>query len=105
MNPGNLNKRITLQQQTEEQDASGQLLDNWADIATVWAAIEPLSGREFFAAQQVNSEVTTKIRIRYRDGIKAYMRIKYGERIFDIQSVIDPKEQHKELVLMCREVN
>ncbi|EFM92267.1 hypothetical protein appser6_8470 [Actinobacillus pleuropneumoniae serovar 6 str. Femo] len=31
------------------------------------------------------------------------MRVKYGEKILDIYSVIDSKERHEEIQLMCKE--
>ena len=99
-----LRHRITFQERATGQDEFGQPIDTWQDICTVWAAVEPLSGREFWAAQQVQAEVTTRIRIRYRQGIRPEMRVLYDGRTYDIQTVIDPEERHVELQLMCREV-
>ncbi|WP_374711533.1 phage head closure protein [Symbiobacterium terraclitae] len=97
-------QRVTLQQHVVGQDEYGQPIDTWQDVATVWAAVEPLRGREYFAAHQVQAEVTTRIRIRYRRGIRPEMRVLYDGRVFNILSVIDPEERHRELQLMCREV-
>ncbi|MGB9780623.1 phage head closure protein [Caldanaerobacter sp.] len=104
MNIGELRHRITIQQPVESSNTFGEVEKTWQDVATVWASIEPLRGREYFNSQQINAEVTTQIRIRYRPGIKPKMRVVYGERIFDIQSVIDVEERHKEIHLMCKEV-
>lgn len=104
MNIGDLRHRITIQQPVESSNTFGEVEKTWQDVATVWASIEPLRGREYFDSQQINAEVTTRIRIRYRPGIKPKMRVVYGERIFDIQSVIDVEERHKEIHLMCKEV-
>lgn len=104
MNPGDLRHRITIQQLIETRNELGEVVQSWQDFATVWAAIEPLRGREYFDSQQINAEVTTRIRIRYRPGIKPKMRAVYGTRIFDIQSVIDIEERHQEIHLMCKEV-
>lgn len=96
--------RVTLQQRAADQDEAGQPVDTWKDVATVWGAVEPLRGREYFAAAQVQAEVTTRIRIRYCRGIRPDMRVLYDGRLFNILSVIDPEERHRELQLMCREV-
>jgi len=128
LDPGKLRHRITIQEPISIQDTYGQpnvwidvgapsgignitdevitaaIAEPWADVATIWASIEPLSGREFFAAQQVNAEVTTRIRTRYLAGIKSSMRVVYGSRIFDIQSIIDIEERHTEMHLMCKEL-
>lgn len=104
MNPGKLNKRITLQQYVETLDKYDTPVGgDWQDVATVWAAVEPIRGREYVLLQNTQSELTTRIRIRYRPGIETSMRVLYGGRVFDIQSVIDPEERHVELQLMCVE--
>jgi len=104
MKIGNLRHRVVLQQKVITEDALKQQSEFWADIATVWAAIEPLSGREYFAARQENTEVTTRITIRYLPGIKADIRAVFGGRIFEVLSVINPEERRESLILMCKEV-
>lgn len=104
MNGRSLNRRVTIQSRTISQDAEGVPTETWANLATVWAAVEPISGREYFQAATVQSEVTARIRIRYRSGIVSNMRVLYGSRVFEIVSVIDYQEEHRELQLMCKEV-
>lgn len=105
MRAGNLCNRVIIQQTTESRDSStGSVINTWGTFATVWAAVEPISGREYFSSQQVNSEITARIRIRYLPGVTSKMRISYDSRLFDIQSVIDIDEQHRELHFMCKEV-
>jgi len=104
MRIGELRHRITIQQQSSIQDGYGQPVSSWIDVATPWSSIEPLSGREFFAAQQVNSETTTRIKIRYLAGVVSKMRVVYGLKIYDILYVIDPEERHREMQLMCKEL-
>ena len=65
------------------------------------AYVEPLSGRELFAAQQVNAETTTRITIRYVSGITAAMRIVHEDVVYNIQSIIDPEMRHAWLIMMC----
>ena len=104
MNIGRLNKRVTIQERTTIPNELGEPVVTWVNVATdIAAAVEPLQGRELFAAQQTQSEVTIRVRIRYRAGIKTAMRVLYGARTLDIQSVIDPLERHAELQLMCAE--
>lgn len=104
-NPGELRNRITIQQLAEVLDEFKTPKDSeWQDVATVWASIEPLSGREYLLANNVNSETKSRIRIRYRQGITTGMRIKYKDRLFDIQSVADIEERHVAMELMCSEV-
>lgn len=104
MKIGDLRHRITLQELVTGQDEAGQPVDMWQDVATVWASVEPLRGTEYWAAAQVQAERTVRIRIRYRPGIRPDMRVLYAGRVFNIQSIIDPEERHRELQLMCKEV-
>lgn len=99
MNPGDLRHRITFQLQdlTQEEEV-------WNDVCTCWANIRPISGREYFQAETINSDLTHRIRLRYRSDIRPEMRIKYKERIFYIQSVINDYEKNVSLQLMCREL-
>lgn len=104
MNPGRLRHRITLQEYKEVLDEYKTPIDEgWEDVATVWASIEPIQGREYIQLQNTQSELTTRIRIRFRVGVKPSMRVLYGDRVFNIQSVIDFEERHIEMQLMCIE--
>lgn len=87
----------------EDVDEYGQPLDAFVPVATVWAAIEPLRGREYFSAMSEHAEVTTRIRIRYRDDVDRTMIVQYGETTFEILHIIRPEFGKKELQLMCKE--
>lgn len=101
---GELRHRVTIQQNNStSRDAVGAEVPNWQDVATVWAAVEPLRGREYLESQQVNAEVDTRIRIRHYPGITPDMRVIWGSRIYEIEAVINVDERDREIHLMCRE--
>ncbi|MBD1373717.1 phage head closure protein [Hazenella sp. IB182357] len=100
-----LRRRVTIQKSTKIKNSEGAFTTVWTDVATIWAGIKPLRGREYFQAAAVQAENTVRFHIRYRKGIEPAMRILYDSRIFDIQSVIDVNERHKEIELMCKEVD
>ena len=108
IDPGKMRHRITFQTFTGSLDDYGDPLmsedANWTDAATVWAAIDPVSGREFYAAEQSQSEVTHKVRCRYRSGLTTAMRVRYGTRKFKIISIINWEERGESLLIMCREL-
>jgi SPP1 family predicted phage head-tail adaptor len=104
MKISDLRHRITLQRKDIVKDPEGIAIETWADVATVWASVEPIRGREYFQAAAVNAENTVRFRIRYRPGIMPNMRVLYNGRTFNIQSVIDVNERHREIQLMCQEV-
>ena len=103
MNIGKLRHRITLLKQVNEVNDYGASVQIWRTVATVWAEVRPLSGREYFSAQQVQSEVTTQIWLRHIDGIKPTMKVKFGKREFEILSVLNTQERDVSLQLMCKE--
>lgn len=103
MQAGQLRRRVTIQQRSATQDEYGQPLTDWTDVATVYAAVEPLNGRELLAAQAVNSEVSHNVTIRYRAGVTPAMRLNYGGRLFNIHAVLDENERHRMLTLQCSE--
>jgi putative phage head-tail adaptor len=103
MNIGKLRHRITLLRQVNEVNDYGASTQTWKRVATVWANVRPLSGREYFSAQQVQSEITTQIWLRYIEGIKPTMKVKFGEREFEILSVLNIQERDVSLQLMCKE--
>ena len=107
--PGKYSKRITFQLYDGTVDFAGDVRDdddtNWDDFKTVWASINPISGKELYEAGMENSVVTHKIRCRYFEGAKAEMRIKHGVRIFRIVSPpIDWGERREEFLIMVKEL-
>ena len=108
MRNGDLRHRITIQTRVITKNSYGENTIAWNDDATYWAAIWPVSAKEYFNAQQVQAGVTHKIRIRYRtlgDGtrINPECRIKYNTRYFGIKSVINPDERNIYLDMLCEE--
>mgnify|MGYP005862916515 CR=1 FL=1 len=105
MRSGELRHRVVLQQLVAGEDDYGQPTDTWQNMATVWAKIEDLAGREYFRAQQVpTAQISTRITIRYRSDVKPEMRIVWGDRTFNIAAVLDPDGRNRELQIMCLEV-
>lgn len=104
MRSGKLRHEITIQALTSMQDSYGGQTESWSTFATVRASVEPLQGREYFASQQVQAEVTTRFRIRYLSGVTPKMRVLYDGRTFNVASVINPNERNHELHIMAYEV-
>lgn len=101
---GQLKDYITLQYPAKARDDRGGITETWATVASIWASVEPLAGREYFAAGREISECSTKVRIRYRENVRAAWRATLGNKTWEILSVIDPGNEHKELILMCKEI-
>lgn len=105
MRPGRLRKRVIIQEADRTgRGSSGEATTSWSNGPTVWAAVEPLRGKEYLEGQQVQGEVTHKVTIRYRSGITPTDRISYDGRTLQIVSLINVCEKNIALELMCREV-
>jgi SPP1 family predicted phage head-tail adaptor len=87
-----------------QNPTTGAMVDSWKPFATVWASLEPLSGREFIAASATQSKVDTRAKMHKMDGINASMRLvnTRNQIIYNIHAVLpDPKsgEQWQTLLL------
>lgn len=99
---GELNKRVTLQQKTVTRAANGEEIVTWSDALTVWAKVDPIRGREFFAAAQMQGAVDYRVTIRYRAGIDRAMRVKFGSDILElVAEPINVKSRNQWIELMC----
>lgn len=76
LDAGRLNRRITIERPVLIQAEDGTTTTTWTPVATdIRAGIEPLSVRDFIAAQSRQSKISVRIVIRYRPGLTANMRI------------------------------
>lgn len=94
INAGHLRHKMTLQRVTRTSDGAGGFTQSWGSDETVWAKIEPASGREVFRAQQLETPVTHKITCRYNANITTAARLIYDNRVFNIQEVLNPLERN-----------
>ena len=90
---GRMDRLIDIQEKTTAQDGAGQPIEDWTDLSTnVWAEWIPVSGREFFAAQQTNATALAQFRIRYRSDITVGShRIVYDGNTYDIAEAEEDK--------------
>ncbi len=104
MKAGRLRDRISVERRVNSLNDFSESKGVWTVLADLWAAVEPLGGREFFSAQQVQSDITTRIVCRYASAlsdVSAADRIRHGSVVYDIRSVIDVDSRHRELQFMC----
>ena len=104
MQAGKLRHRVTIEQVTSTRDSMGVPEETWSTLATVWAEVAAVSGREFVEGFRTQAEVTHSIWIRYRSDVTARMRCAEGSTHYDIVAVLDPDGRKEKLRLMCREI-
>lgn len=103
LDPGSLRAELSLQANTLLPDGMGGHTQDWAEIATVFARIEPVSATSRFGADQTVETVTHRITLRWRNGVAAGMRFVRQGRNFDIVAVHDPDDTGRYIVCRTRE--
>ena len=105
MQAGRLNRRCQLQSPSQSVDELGQPIPGWADVATVWADIRMKSGLESIKAGASVSTVQASIRVRYRAGITAGMRVVHNLTNYEITAVLPDVGGREFVDLVCQVVN
>lgn len=97
-----------LKREARDNGAGGKRSDSlkWVLVdlnPKAWASIEPLSSDEKFRMNQLESEITHRITIRYRKDITRSNRLRYKGREFQIESAVNWQERDRFLVLIVKE--
>lgn len=103
MNPGSLDRKITIERAVTTPDAMGGRSTAWAALCTAWALFKPPKMRQEIIQGGIASIVTHEITIRSCNGVTPGCRVVEGERIYDVigVGVID----RRYMTLICKEVD
>lgn len=100
LDSGKLRHRVSIERVSHVQDATtGAMVETWAEISKVWAAVEPLSAREFVQSAAGQSEVTARITIRTRE-IQVTDRIIHRGTVYNIRGVLADKDSGLEYITL-----
>lgn len=105
---GRFRDKVKIQKRTTTQDPLGKRKDIWTTLNSRRCNIQPINGKEYFSSQAERNQEALRIRFRFEKGIlkKSYRLVDARvspNRVFDIESVIDPNNEHNELIAMCLE--
>ncbi len=103
---GERRQRVVFQQATITQDAAGEPDKTWTTIATQWALVAPLRGRERQNASETMAEVTTRIVTRNNSTVSALSpgdRATWSGHTYDIKAVIARDHRRSELEILAVE--
>ncbi len=100
---GDLRERLQLEKVARLGDGGGGAAESWVVVASPWAALLPLSGDEGLDGDGLSGTLTHEIWLRFKTGVVPDMRLRKGQRIFEIKSVIDVGERGRWLRLLCEE--
>lgn len=102
---GELDQHVTIEAPPDPDNLTsfGEVDGDWTTFASGWAAIEPLSGRELFNAQQIHADISLQVKMWYVPDVTPKMRLKIGTRYLYIEQVTEPFSRRHELKMLCRE--
>ena len=80
--PGRLNRRLALEAPVETPDGAGGVTRGFAQVATLWAQVEPVSARGDVTADARGASVTHRIRIRFNADVTLRHRFRDGATVF-----------------------
>lgn len=103
MDIGRTNKRVSFCKFAEEKNEMNQTTQVLKKIRTVWASVEPKSGREYIEAEKEHPELTYIITTRYMEDVTPDMYIQYRDRLFKIRSIRNIRESNEMLEMSCTE--
>lgn len=99
---GRLRHIVSIDRQVEVVDSNGDHLREWQNVTSMRAEIKPMSGRELLLAQQVQSQVSVAIIMRYRSDIDATCRIRFNGATYNVLAVIHDADSGIEYItLQC----
>ena len=104
IDPGALNRRLTLEAPVETADGAGGVIRSYATVATLWASVEPVAARADVVAVQLGATVTHRITIRFSADITTRHRLRDGKPLMDFPWLVDthPDKEHSKLAFkMC----
>lgn len=113
MNAGSLRHRLTLETPSSTRDEYGENVPKWTPITSVFGSIKQLSEKQLAmaAAKSITTTSTHEIRMRFTRGLGlrvGYHRLRFeteeSSRTFTINSIANPDERNRELVLTVTEV-
>ena len=104
MNPGKMDRRITVQARTLTKDAAGGKQETWADSFDCWAEVVTQKAAEGVAADADRATDERQFRIRYRSAIASGThRILYQRKFYDITGITEEGRQDR-ILITCRAV-
>lgn len=89
MEAGALRDRITIKRETNASDGMGGYDRSWGELATVWANVTSLNGREAVLGHVLQGISTFQIIVRHRTDIEPAMQIVWGDRELNVHSAED----------------
>jgi SPP1 family predicted phage head-tail adaptor len=92
---------VVIENEVKVPDGSGGNTITWSVFKNVNAHVQPISGRAFFEAQQIESKINYKVFIDYDEQITNRMWVNFQGKRLMIDTIIDQGGLNEVMVLMC----
>jgi SPP1 family predicted phage head-tail adaptor len=101
INPGRLDRRITLEAPTVTRDSVGGVVNSYATVATVWAELlqDQSRGREIDEGGARRALGSIRLRIRGRSDLAETWRVGMAGKLYDITALL-PQGTRGEFVII-----
>ena len=85
-----MDRRVTFQQLVGTRGATGEKLETWQDVCTVWAEVKTRNSRTFFSgSDEAVAESDTLFLIRHRTDLNTTMRVVFENTPYRVGSIIE----------------
>jgi len=102
---GALRRRLTLEAPVATPDGLGGATQTHQPVAALWAQVEWISGGEHWRRGRPEQVATHRVTLRWRADVDAGLRLRDGDRLFDIRAVADPDGSRRRLICLVQEVS
>lgn len=105
MQAGQLRHRIRIERPVVTLTSAGEPIASWAEVDTVWAAVAPTTGREYFLRDQVRDEVDTAILMRWSPNVAAMdptWRVVFQSVEYDVQAVLEADMRNRQMRVFAK---
>lgn len=102
LSAGRLRHRVTLQGPVQSFDSNtGSTSVVWDTLGTYWAAIEPVSVRDFVQSAAHQSKVTARITLRYGAPVTPDCRLVHNGTIYYIEGILPDADSGREYLTLA----
>lgn len=103
MRGGRLRDVVVIERKTDVQATDGEMVPTWVALMTARAEVKDLRGTELLQGQQAEATMTTRITIRYREGIDARDRVTWKGHVYEVLAISDDPTHAREIEILCRQ--
>ena len=96
-----LRYKVTLQVRQQGSDGEGMPLTGWDTVCEPWADIRMACSMETIRAGAVTSKAEGSIRLRFRQDLRAEMRVLHGTDIYNVPAVLPDMVRRVHVDLVC----